>query len=92
MKNIKTSLRTLISATSIMAFVGGWALFAHSQKPTSFAALTQSSPVQSVQVPTLAPIPTLEPFNNAPRQLQSAPSSSNNSFVFSQPMLRTRGS
>lgn len=92
MKHIKTSLRTLISATSIIAFVGGWALFAHSQKPASFVTSNQSSPVQSVQIPTLAPIPTLEPFNNAPRQLQAAPSSSSNSFVFTQPMLRTRGS
>lgn len=91
MKTIKTSLRTLISATSIMAFLGGWALFAHSQKPASFVSSTQTVLIQSIQVPMLAAIPTLEPFDNT-IHLQAAPSSSNNSFAFSQPMLRTRGS
>lgn len=92
MKLMKAGLRSIIAVTSISAFLGGWALFSHAQKPASLDTTQAAAPGEISQLPTLAPIPTLEPFTNSPAQLQAVPSRSSNNFVFSQPRLRTRGS
>ena len=63
MKFLKNSLRTWVALTSIAGFLGGWAVFAHSEKPVS------STPQQSVQI-QVAPLQTLPaiPSLNQPIQ------------------------
>ncbi len=63
MKFLKNGLRMWVAITSIAGFLGGWAVFAHSEKPVS------SAPKQSVQI-QVAPLPTLPaiPSLNQPIQ------------------------
>jgi hypothetical protein len=70
MKLTKLVVRTWIGATTMIGFVGGWAMLAHSGKPVTTAnaqaaQVTQSNASASVAaapvaVPTLAPIPSLD--------------------------------
>jgi hypothetical protein len=53
MKAYKTFLHLWITAASLLSFLGGWALLAHSRKPIQ--------PVQTTTV-NIAPMPTLPPI------------------------------
>ena len=54
MKFWKTSLRIWITVTSLLSFMSGWAVLAHSPKPNQF------DPASVAQMPVLAPIPSLD--------------------------------
>jgi hypothetical protein len=92
MSFIKTSLRSIIAVTSVLSFLGGWALFSHSQKPAG-STNTQAAASSVVNpLPTLAPLPTLDFSSNTQTQLQPLPAQP--AFAFRQSMgrLRTGGS
>jgi hypothetical protein len=60
MKNFKNSLHILLTAASLLGFLGGWATLAHSRKPIQ--------PVQAQGGQTLDPLQPLAPipaFNSA---------------------------
>lgn len=86
MKIFKNSLRIGIAASTVVGFVGGWALFAHSLKPV--ATTQESAQVQLEPVPTLAPLN----FDQRARNIQvQSPSIFSQSQMF-RPRLRTGGS
>jgi hypothetical protein len=101
MKPLKLGLRLWIAFTTVMSFLMGWALLAHSAKPaplTTTAGLGGSGSTSSGQLvlPALPPVPSLSDFtsgqpvqaqNLQPLSVQSLPS-----FGSSMPGLRTRGS
>jgi hypothetical protein len=85
MKSLKQSLRIWIAAASLIGFLGGWGLLAHSAKPVPFeqpSAVTAPSPL-----PTLEPLPSL---NGSPVNLQPLPPLPRTQR--SSPFLRTMGS
>jgi hypothetical protein len=97
-KPMKIALRIWIGLTAAVSFLLGWAMLAHAGKP---APLTVSAPPASssaaapLNLPALAPVPSLSDFANNPAQsqqglqpLQIQPSSP----FTSMPSLRTRGS
>ena len=110
MKPLKLALRIWITIGSVLSFLLGWALLSHAPKPVSIFSLFSSpaSPSSSSsaadttslnQLPTLAPIPSLDSLITNPdtatnTNLQPLPSFNNNvtttnNFV---PRMRTRGS
>ncbi len=95
MKIAKVGLRIWIALTSILAFLTGWALFSHAQKPVPLFPSTggSSQAVDQGQLPTLAPIPSLNELtsgsSSAVQPLPSLPQVSSQQFM---PRLRTMGS
>jgi hypothetical protein len=86
---VKTLIRFWLATTSILAFLFGWILFAHAEKPAPLT--TQPAQASQVVIPTLAPIPSLEQLQQSPQILLNSsniPSITANSF----PIMRTRGS
>lgn len=83
----KSLLRIWISTSSVGAFAIGWSALAHSPKPAPLQvqAASVSAPAE---LPTLDPVPSLEDL----LQGSAASNAPQPSFVFSMPMLRTRGS
>lgn len=104
MKPLKLGLRIWIAITSIVSFLGGWALFSHSGKPAPlFSSPATDTPVTAAQQvqPSLAPLPTLPPVpsldsltQGGASALQPLPSISivQSAPSASLPRLRTRGS
>jgi hypothetical protein len=104
MTPLKLGLRIWIALTSIVSFLGGWALLSHAAKPASLfpentgaQPSTISADSQGVVVPSLAPIPSLDSLvaNNSTsttttniQPLFSAPSVATSNL----PRMRTRGS
>jgi hypothetical protein len=100
MKPVKITLRIWIAVTSILSFLGGWALLSHSGKPVSiFASSTDTNATGSgVSVnTTLPPIPSLDQLVGSSTgaasnsTFQSLPAQSSSSFNFA-PSFRSRGS
>lgn len=91
MKNFKIGLRIWIAAVSVVSFIVGWVMFAHSGKPVSI--LGQSSQLQPVQASQLQPIPTLPPlnFNDPQLSTQNIQPLPQPQTLF-QPRLRSGGS
>ncbi|MDD5369064.1 MAG: hypothetical protein PHQ40_08265 [Anaerolineaceae bacterium] len=98
MKPLKLGLRIWIALSSIIAFLGGWALFSHANKPVSiFSAPSQSQSIDSgalAPIPTLPPVPSLDQLTNGSRNsaiqpLPPLPQISSQQFM---PRLRTMGS
>lgn len=61
----KIGLRISIAVTSIVAFLSSWVIFANSNKPEPLIVNPPIAPpanVDPVDVPALAPIPTLVPI------------------------------
>lgn len=105
---LSKSLRFMIAAGSISAFLGGWALLAHSPNPYENA---QAAPAQNSQNSSpntnLPPLPTprvqtspnrqvrpqqLPNSQFAPQLQPQLPSDSQSLQPFRQPRLRTGGS
>jgi hypothetical protein len=90
MKLYKTLLHVWIALMSVLTFLGGWAMLAHSRKPVQPAAQSSASV-------NLAPLPTLPPIqafgsgtsNNNAFVPQVAPVQQSSSFF---PVMRTGGS
>jgi len=85
MNNFKIGLRVWIAISSMVGFLGGWALLAHSPKP---AQPTQpAAVVQQVDLPPLPPMPSFNMQNTNFQPLPVVPQTN-----FSLPRLRTGGS
>jgi hypothetical protein len=84
MKLFQSAIRILIFIGSAVGFFGGWALFAHSNKPVA----------AEVSAPSVAPLPSLSPLNfDAPTSLQPIqPIAPMPRTQMTPPRLRTRGS
>ncbi len=75
MKLWKTSIRIWIAFVSVLSFLGGWILFAHSTKIASAATAsnTGNPPAVNAPLPTLAP---LAPMGSNPGPVQQLPNMS----------------
>jgi len=83
MKAFKALLRIWITVASVLSFLGGWALLAHSKKPLQPVQSAQSAAVNIAPLPTLPPIQFFSQgafsdtnnftVNNNPAPLMSAP-------------------
>ncbi len=56
MKVFKTLLHIWFTLISLLSFLGGWAILAHSRKPIQPSAQQGNSAVNFAPLPTLAPI------------------------------------
>lgn len=54
MKNFKNTLHLLITAASLLGFLGGWATLAHSRKPQTVQPLQPLAPLPALNSPTNA--------------------------------------
>lgn len=61
MKNFRTSLHILLTFTSLLGFMGGWATLAHSRKPMQNTA----SDTGAAALEPLAPLPPLSTIDNS---------------------------
>lgn len=59
MKIMKFALRFWIAVTSVVSFLVGWAMLAHSPKPVQAKALRLMPSLNVTALPTLAPLPPL---------------------------------
>jgi len=103
MKPLKIGLRIWIGITSIVSFLGGWALFSHAGKPAplissppvvsadSSAQIGSTAGVQFAPIPTLPPMPSMD-SPSIGSSLQPLPSLPNTALQSSMPRFRTRGS
>ena len=87
MKTLKKFLRYWFAVASVLTFMGGWAMLAHSLKPVQ---PTQASNSSSTVLQNLPPIQSYDGTSNSNSSLNliSPGIQSNSSF----PMLRTGGS
>ena len=89
MKIFRKALRYWIAVTSVLTFLGGWAILAHSPKPV------QTVTIQSAALPTLPPIKVYGSTNNGltffPNNVQTNTSVTQQQST-GMPLLRTRGS
>lgn len=86
MKLLKLGLRFWITVTSIISFLMGWAMLAHSPKPV------QTSSTQATQLlPTLSPLQPLN-FNGGDDDSQSSPLFQTFNSPSVMPRFRTSGS
>jgi hypothetical protein len=87
MKIIKTLLHYWFAFISILSFLIGWGMLAHSLKPIQ---PTQNSTASSLSLPALPPIQAFGTGNGSGNGLVlSAPSNQSSTF---RPRLRTGGS
>lgn len=91
-KLTKNLLRIWISTTSVIAFAAGWIALAHAPKPAPLD-IQSVAILSSIESPTtdsfdLEPVPSLEGLLQG--SVQTA--TSQRSFNFNLPRLRTRGS
>jgi hypothetical protein len=87
MKFIKNGLRTWVAVTSIVGFLGGWAVFAHAEKPVSSTAQQPAQQIEMAPLPTLPAIPSLDQPIQQIQPIQPMPQV--NTF---SPRMRTGGS
>jgi hypothetical protein len=89
MKILKNALRSLITITSMLSFVGGWIMLVHAPKPAPLIPDAGNS-----NVPTLEPLRPLNEFDPGTVNFQDQPLFSvrpRQSFA-SGPFFRTGGS
>ena len=102
MKPFRKFLRYWIGLASVVTFLGGWVILAHSPKPVQPGA---TSLVQSAALPTLPALPAIQAYGGSNGSLSffSTPAPTNPSTSNSQliqpvqpsqnvPLLMTRGS
>jgi hypothetical protein len=92
MKPYKNFLRYWFAITSVLSFVGGWIIFAHSPKPVGQTAGNEANSL--APLPTLAPIQTFGNSNNKNwfGSLFSSGSQNNAQQSSGFPRIRTGGS
>jgi hypothetical protein len=84
----KTGLRIWIAITSVVGMLLGWVTLAHAGKPAPlFPQSAQAAQAQSIQIPDLQPVPSLQELRK-----NSAPAANVPIFQFSFPVMRTGGS
>ena len=63
---LRMVLRIWIGTASLFSFLIGWVMLAHSLKPVSGSASASSAQAaQAAPIPTLAPMPNLDMWNQA---------------------------
>jgi hypothetical protein len=88
MKFLKNGLRTWVALSSIAGFLGGWAVFAHSDKPVS--STPQPPAQQQIEVAPLPTLPAIPSLSQPIQQIQPIqPMPQINTF---SPRMRTGGS
>jgi hypothetical protein len=97
MKVLKLGLHLWIGVTSVLSFLAGWIILAHSPKPVEPGSVARSVAAAAAPLPTLVPLPPLNlgggsavqnlQFQNPQIVLQPQSQS-----IFSQPVFRTGGS
>lgn len=94
----RTGLRLWLAMTSLVGFLFGWIVLAHSGKPAPLInpdAASVNGTAQTLAQP-LPPVPSLDQFtsqNNTGRGFQGFTNNSNSqAFNFRAPRLRTMGS
>jgi len=72
MKFFRNSLRVLVASSSVVAFFGGWAIFAHTEKPAPalqpIAPISTPAPLNFNSLPpsgNLQPLPVLPQSRSA---------------------------
>jgi hypothetical protein len=89
MKLFRKLLRFWIAIASLLSFLGGWVILAHSPKPVQTQAVT----VQSPALPALPPIQAYgSNVNNNGLGFFSNTPPTNSQPITGLPRLRTRGS
>ncbi len=89
MKLFRKLLRFWIAIASLLSFLGGWVILAHSPKPVQ----TQAETVQSPALPALPPIQAYgSNVNNNGLSFFSNNAPTNSQPITGMPRLRTRGS
>jgi hypothetical protein len=93
MKIFRKILRYWIAIASVLSFLGGWVILAHSPKPVQ----QQAASVVPAALPTLPPIQAYGSTNNNgipffSNQAPANPPATNIQPSQAMPMLRTRGS
>lgn len=75
MKLVKLSLRLYIAVSTVVGFLIGWVLLAHSGKPAVIDAATESAPQSTtIKLDALPPVPSLNDLvSGAPVQPLPAP-------------------
>lgn len=94
MKNAKTSLHILLTAASLLGFLGGWATLAHSRKPIQNTASAGSSTALD-PLPPLAPLPAIDGStanNNGSGLFSIAPQQPPSRIRSARPLFTTSGS
>jgi hypothetical protein len=86
MKIFRKALRYWIAIASVLSFLGGWVILAHSPKPV------QPVTVQSVVLPTLPPIQAFGSVNNNGLGFFSPNSQTSPQSSMGFPRMRTGGS
>lgn len=98
MKIMKLALRFWIALTSVVSFLIGWAMLAHSPKPVQAKTVPAASSIAATPLPTLAPLPSFDfSGGSASNNIQIPPVSIQQppAMVFQQqqaPILSTGGS
>jgi len=85
-KITKSIIHVWVSLASMAAFMFGWAIFAHTEKPAPL--IVQQPPSMQLEVPSLEPIPSIDELvqsSSQSMQIFQKPASS-------LPRLRARGS
>ena len=65
MKPLNVGLRSWIAVTSVVSFLGGWAILSHAQKPAPLFVsqpAAQTSPLSDPNVTSQTLLPTLQPI------------------------------
>ena len=87
MRLFRKALRYWMAIASVLSFLGGWVILAHSPKPI------QPIPVEQAALPNLPPIQAFgDNVNNDGLGFFTNNSQTNNQPSFGMPRLRTRGS
>ena len=87
MRTFKNLLRYWFAITSVLSFLGGWIILAHSPKP-----IQQTTTVNSAPLPTLPPIQAFGDVHNNGLGFFSTNSQTNPQPRAGFPLLRTGGS
>jgi len=91
MKPIKKYLRYWFAVTSVLSFVGGWIILAHSPKPVPPTKTTNLAPLQAL--PSIQTFGTTNNNNNGFDLFSTGPQNNNQSGSgFGFPVMRTGGS
>src|SRR5450759_3756405 len=107
MKIYKLALRIWIGLASVLGFLGGWALLAHSGKPVPFTTssavssnvvqptlqtITATDPSTGSPIPTLPPLPTVQSGTATPTSQPVQLPMPSFQISSNLPQLRSRGS
>lgn len=90
MKPYRNFLRIWLAITSVLSFIGGWIILAHSLKPVNPTPAKGTN--ELAPLPTLPPIQTFGTNNNNGGGFGLFSSPNNRSSGFGFPTMRTGGS